>query len=109
MNFHSMCKCRLINMSDEYNVKYDVMSENEYVGSLRYCPILSEWIMRLSSYADVTFEFTVKMWTCLLSELSTTVPSVCRKCDTPLDSKGYCKDETCTFSDHQQDEAYIEG
>jgi len=26
----------------------------------------------------------------------------CTRCDTPLNAKGYCKDETCPFSDHLQ-------
>jgi hypothetical protein len=33
----------------------------------------------------------------------------CDRCGTPLDSKGFCKDITCPFSDRQQDETYTEG
>jgi len=28
----------------------------------------------------------------------------CQRCDSPLDSAGYCTDETCPFSDYKQDD-----
>ncbi len=33
----------------------------------------------------------------------------CEKCGTTLNSKGFCKDKTCPYSDRQQDQTYTEG
>ena len=27
---------------------------------------------------------------------------LCRRCDSPLDTNGYCLDDTCPFSNHKQ-------
>lgn len=36
-------------------------------------------------------------------------PAICKKCESPLTRRGYCRDETCHFSDRKQDETYTEG
>ncbi len=71
MNFHSTCPCRLINTTEERgSFRYDIMSENEYVGSLRFCNTLEEWMVHLSSQVSVTYGFMSKLWKCLLGELT---------------------------------------
>lgn len=67
MNFHATCECRLINMGPRL---YDIMSENEHVGSLRFCDTLNEWIMASPTHVGVTYGFMAKVWACLLDELS---------------------------------------
>lgn len=37
------------------------------------------------------------------------VEPTCKKCDTLLDDRGYCTDETCPYESHRQDEALREG
>lgn len=44
----------------------------------------------------------------LIAKLET--PSTtCKKCGTPLDENGFCKDITCPYSDRKQDEEFTEG
>jgi hypothetical protein len=71
MNFHSTCLCRLINMTEKGGPpRYDIMSENEHVGSLRFCNTLDEWMIHLSSHVSATYGFMSKVWMCLLDELT---------------------------------------
>ena len=72
MNFHSTCKCRLINMTEigGKSRRYDIMSGDEYAGCVRFCPVLREWIIRLPHYVGASYGFMSKVWTCLLDELT---------------------------------------
>lgn len=71
MNFHSKCKCRLISMREpDTMVRYDVMSGDEYLGTLRFCPILSEWIMNVTHNIGITQEFMSQVWSNLSEELA---------------------------------------
>lgn len=73
MNFHSYCKCTLILMTVTVGEKpyYDIMSGEEYVGSIKFCPVLGEWKIQLpSQHISVTFGFMAKVWECLIDELT---------------------------------------
>lgn len=71
MNFYSAYNCDLIAYREEGRViHYDIMSGQECIGSIRFCPLLREWIVRLSSNVGITYDFMVKVWGCLLIELS---------------------------------------
>lgn len=72
MNFHSACKCRLILMKEKESTthRYDIMSGNEYIGGVRFCTTLGEWIINLSPQVGVTHMFMTNIWDCLIDELS---------------------------------------
>lgn len=44
-----------------------------------------------------------------IEEVTDPEPLTCKKCGTPLNKKGYCKDKTCPYSNHLQDESFTEG
>lgn len=73
MNFHSLCKCELRDMTGFSSIKrYDIMSEDEYVGCFTFCPLLGEWVLFLASHnTGITFEFLAKIWSNLMEELTT--------------------------------------
>jgi len=85
MNFHSYCKCELRNMTEPVagaTERYDIMSNNEYVGCLKFCSVTEEWILSLTTHhIGVTHEFLAKVWACLLNKLQDEEHSCqCNKC-----------------------------
>lgn len=73
MDFHATCECRLIRMEVNYETlkpRYDIMSNNEHVGRLYFCPILEEWVLHLQSHVGVTHAFITKIWSRLKINVS---------------------------------------
>lgn len=50
-----------------------------------------------------------QMYDDAVSELMFLGDDFCKKCNSPLDEHGRCTDETCPYSDREQNETFTEG
>ncbi|KKN91177.1 hypothetical protein LCGC14_0220430 [marine sediment metagenome] len=66
MTFHAGRECQLIPMSEGGQVRFDIMSDGEHVGGIRFCFDLKEWEIHLNQHVKVTYYFVCKIWDCLL-------------------------------------------
>ena len=104
--FHSGSECILAKDGLGAQNRYSILSREssqtyDCPGSVRWCPVLEQWVLHLEPYTLVTQGFLAKVWECLFVKL--TLNASRSKMEERIRSTLRLVHQQCTSEDHLRD------